>query len=97
MKQPYTEQQIREALDRLDGWARREDHITRTFRFRDFAQAMEFVNRVAAEAEAADHHPDIDIRWNAVTLALSTHSAGGLTDKDFHLANRINAAATPAL
>ena len=55
----------------------------------DFAQAMMFVNQVAAAAEAAGHHPDIGIRWNKVTLALSTHAVGGLTDRDFQLAARI--------
>jgi 4a-hydroxytetrahydrobiopterin dehydratase len=52
----------------------------------DFAQAMGFVNEVAAAAEAAGHHPDIDIRWNKVTLALSSHAEGGLTDREFQLA-----------
>jgi 4a-hydroxytetrahydrobiopterin dehydratase len=55
----------------------------------DFAQSMGFVNEVAGAAEAAGHHPDIDIRWNKVTPALSSHAEGGLTDRDFQLAARI--------
>ena len=60
--------------------------IRRTYRFKDFPAAMRFVNAVARRAEKAWHHPDIDIRWNQVTLVLTTHDAGGLTDKDFDLA-----------
>lgn len=67
-------------------WKRAGAEISRTFQFKDFAQAMRFVNGVAGEAEKANHHPDIDIRWNKVKLTLSTHDAGGLTDKDFALA-----------
>lgn len=65
----------------------------RTFSHRDFAAALAFVNRVGGLAEEANHHPDIDIRWNKVTLRLSTHNCGGLTDLDFDLAARIDAAA----
>jgi 4a-hydroxytetrahydrobiopterin dehydratase len=64
--------------------------ITRRFRFADFAEAMGFVVRVGIAAEAMDHHPDIDIRWNDVTLALSTHSAGALTGLDRDLAEKID-------
>lgn len=78
-----------EVASRLGGapeWKRSGNEISRTFQFKDFAGAMKFVNGVAAEAEKANHHPDIDIRWNKVKLALSTHSEGGLTEKDFALA-----------
>jgi 4a-hydroxytetrahydrobiopterin dehydratase len=92
-----TEEEIRAALPGLPGWARNGETIVRTYTFQTFREAMEFVNRVADEAEAADHHPDIDIRYNKVTLALSTHSAGGLTRKDMHLAERIDAALKPNL
>lgn len=68
-------------------WSRSGDSISRTFEFEDFNHAMGFVIRVALEAEKADHHPDIDIRWNKVTLELSTHSEGGLTAKDLKLAD----------
>ena len=70
----------------MPGWQKNGGLITRTFQFPDFATAMGFVNQVAGLAEAAGHHPDIDIRWNKVTLALTTHDAGGLTEKDFALA-----------
>jgi 4a-hydroxytetrahydrobiopterin dehydratase len=68
-------------------WSWADTEITRTFEFSDFSEAMGFVTRVALEAEKADHHPDIDIRWNKVTLTLSTHSEGGLTQKDLDLAD----------
>jgi len=66
------------------------EEISRTFEFADFGEAMGFVNRVALAAEKADHHPDIDIRWNKVTLTLSTHSAGALTDFDRSLVETID-------
>ena len=80
---------VAEGLQRLPGWERRGDQIVKTFVRADFAQAITFVNEVAAAAEAAGHHPDIDLRWNKVTLALSSHAEGGLTDRDFQLAARI--------
>jgi 4a-hydroxytetrahydrobiopterin dehydratase len=86
-----TETEIRERLERLPGWERRGSEIRRTWSFADFAGSMAFVNRVAELAEAADHHPDVDIRYSMVTLALSTHSAGGLTARDFALAEAIGA------
>src|SRR4029453_1241404 len=70
---------IAEGLQRLPGWERRGNQIAKTFVRDDFGHAMVFVNEVAAAAEAAGHHPDIDIRWNKVTLALSSHDEGGLT------------------
>jgi 4a-hydroxytetrahydrobiopterin dehydratase len=68
-------------------WAPSGSEITREFVFKDFNQSMGFVTRIALEAEKADHHPDIDIRWNKVTVTLSTHSEGGLTTKDLDLAD----------
>jgi 4a-hydroxytetrahydrobiopterin dehydratase len=70
----------------VPAWQQHDQTISRTFRFADFAAAMKFVNGVADLAERACHHPDIDIRWNKVTLRLTTHDAGGLTGKDFDLA-----------
>jgi 4a-hydroxytetrahydrobiopterin dehydratase len=70
-------------------WDMSETAISRTFRFGDFVEAVRFVVGVSLLAERADHHPDIDIRWNRVTLTLSTHSEGGLTDKDLALAEQI--------
>ncbi|MBI1177244.1 4a-hydroxytetrahydrobiopterin dehydratase [bacterium] len=82
--------EIKSALTQVPAWTRRGKTIRRTFEFKDFAVAMKFVNKVAKLAEKAWHHPDIDIRWNKVTLVLSTHSEGGLTGKDFELAAKID-------
>jgi len=81
-----------DALRRTPGWERAGAEITRTYRFRDFREALAFVNRVGDLAERAGHHPDIDIRYNTVTLALTTHDAGGLSPKDFDLARAIDTA-----
>ena len=78
------------ALRAAPGWERAGDEIRRVYRFGDFREALAFVNRVGGLAEAAGHHPDIDIRYNTVTLALTTHDAGGLTSKDFDLARAID-------
>jgi 4a-hydroxytetrahydrobiopterin dehydratase len=82
--------QAADFLDRHADWSRDGGAITRTFEFADFVEAMGFVTRVALVAEKAFHHPDIDIRWNKVTLRLSTHSEGGLTEKDLELAERVD-------
>jgi len=79
------------ALAALPNWQRHGQIISRTYEFEDFPAAMKFVNAVAELAEQAKHHPDIDVRWNQVTLALTTHDAGGLTDKDFALAHACDA------
>ncbi|MCI0664739.1 MAG: 4a-hydroxytetrahydrobiopterin dehydratase [Acidobacteria bacterium] len=85
------EEQIQESLSRLADWRLESDWLTRDLKFKDFKGAMEFVNRVADEAESMDHHPDILIHgWNNVRLSVMTHSIGGLTEKDFDLAERIN-------
>ena len=81
------------ALRRVPLWKKRGRVISRTYQFKDFVVAMRFVNAIARAAEEACHHPDIDIRWNKVTLALTTHDAGGLTKKDFDLATRLDALA----
>jgi len=70
-------------IERLSGWMLYGDEIHKQFTFKDFLEAIAFVNRLAPEAEAADHHPDILINHRRVTLTYSTHSEGGLTDKDF--------------
>lgn len=80
-------------LATLPGWQIQAGELVRTFQFEDFRAAMRFVNRVAELAEEAGHHPDIDIRYNRVRLALVTHDAGGLTAKDFDLASRSSQAA----
>ncbi len=83
-----TTAQIKVALPSVSAWKKRGITIHRTFVFKDFVAAIKFVNAIAKAAEKANHHPDIDIRWNKVTLALSTHDAGGLTEKDFALAQK---------
>jgi 4a-hydroxytetrahydrobiopterin dehydratase len=74
---------IDERMKRLNGWTLAGTEIRKQFTFADFPEAIAFVNRLAPEAEAADHHPDILINYKRVTLTYSTHSEGGLTDKDF--------------
>lgn len=81
---------IVQALRQTPGWERAGTEIKRTYRFKDFREALAFVNRAGELAERAGHHPDIDIRYSAVTLALTTHDAGGLTAKDFELARTID-------
>ncbi len=81
-----SEDEIEAHLDRLPGWTRSGGVIARTYHFADFVQAMKFVNQVADEAERRDHHPDIDIRYGKVTLALTTHDVQGLTRNDMELA-----------
>ena len=82
--------QIKTALTKVPLWKKQGSAITRVFAFKDFPAAIKFVNKVAVLAEKAWHHPDIDIRWNKVTLVLTTHSEGGLTDNDFTLATKID-------
>ena len=81
------------ALTGLPGWERRGDEIERTFELPTFAAAIAFVVAVGERAEAANHHPDLDIRWRRVRCALTTHDEGGLTDKDVALAREIDTAA----
>jgi 4a-hydroxytetrahydrobiopterin dehydratase len=86
-----TEDEITGRLPGAPGWTWQGDSIVATVTQSDFREAMLFVGAVAYVAERANHHPDILIEWNKVTLTLSTHSAGGLTGADFDLAERINA------
>lgn len=72
------------------GWEREGDELVKVHKERDFVGALDFVNRVGAIAERANHHPDFEIRWNTVTLRLSTHSAGGITNADLELAMQID-------
>ena len=83
------QEQIEAALGELGDWGLEGDTLTRTFRFADFVHAVEFVEHLAEVAEERQHHPDIDIRYNKVTLRLSTHSAGGITMRDVDLAEAI--------
>ena len=82
---------IQRGLGNLPGWSRRGDVITKTYQFADFMKGIDFVVAVAKAADAADHHPDIDIRYTKITCSLSTHSAGGITEKDLAMAGAIEA------
>jgi 4a-hydroxytetrahydrobiopterin dehydratase len=79
------------------GWTGSTDQLSRSIEFADFSTAVEFVNRIAPRCEELDHHPDLSIRWRWVDVTLSTHSAGGVTDKDMALAEIVDetAAALP--
>lgn len=81
-----TEEQAASRIADLPQWSLVNGSIQRTFQFKDFLEAMKFVNKAADHAEAVQHHPDILVRYNKVTLTLSTHDAGGITDKDFDFA-----------
>ena len=85
-----TDSEIQQALGSLPGWTRKGIAIQRIFQFPDFKAAMAFVNRIADAAEQANHHPDIDIRYNKVTTLLVSHDAGGVTKRDIGMAERIN-------
>jgi 4a-hydroxytetrahydrobiopterin dehydratase len=90
MADVLNEDEVSSRLRRLP-WEREGDEIVREWRFEDFVEAVEFVNRVAEIAEEANHHPDIFIHgWNKVKLSLSNHSAGGLTEMDFTMAARFD-------
>ena len=78
-----TRDEARERLKNLNGWSLEGDAIRKQYTFADFPSAVQFVNRLVPEAEAADHHPDILINYKRVTLTYSTHSEGGLTARDF--------------
>ena len=86
-----TAAEIKAALPGVPEWKQAGAALVRTYQFKDFPAAMKFVNAAARLAEQAWHHPDIDIRWNKVTLALTTHDAGGLTKRDFALARKFDA------
>jgi len=90
MPELLSDDEIQEKLSKLDQWELRDNSITRTFKFDDFIQSMQFVNKLVNPAENLNHHPDIQISYNEVTLTLTTHSEGGLTENDFQLAGQID-------
>ena len=90
MSSIFTAKEIKEAIKDLPEWDVVGKTIERIFEFDDFEQAIDFVNGVAELAEDADHHPDMNIRYNKVRVILSTHSKGGLTESDFDLAERLD-------
>ncbi len=85
--------EIDSALDKLPGWSRGKGQITKEFKFKRFPDAVGFVERMVGPAEAANHHPDLEIHYNRVVVVLSTHSEGGVTSKDTNLAAEIDALA----
>lgn len=90
MTQLLNDSAVDQALGAVPEWRREDDTIVRTVELPSFPAAIEVVDRVAELAEEADHHPDIDIRWRTLTFRLSTHSAGGLTERDFALAKQVD-------
>ena len=96
MATPLSDIAIQRELGRLPGWSRRANALTKTYQLPTFLQGIAFVNRVADAAERANHHPDIDIRYTRIVCSLSTHDAGGITQKDFALATEIERLATEA-
>jgi 4a-hydroxytetrahydrobiopterin dehydratase len=85
----YSKSEVLTKIKSLDGWRLDGEEIKKKYEFRSFLDAMKFVNKVADLAEQADHHPDILINYRRVTLTLSTHDQGGITQKDFNLAEQI--------
>jgi 4a-hydroxytetrahydrobiopterin dehydratase len=83
-----TTEQIDQNLKAFPGWSRQKQTLHRTYKFESFLMSIAFVRRIAKRAEKIQHHPDIDIRYDRVTLTLSTHDEGGVTDKDFTLAEQ---------
>ena len=81
---------IRERLADMEGWERDGDALCKQFKFDDFTGSVDFVNRITPVAEEMNHHPDLSISWNTVTVSLSTHSQGGITENDFELATKID-------
>jgi len=86
-----SDMEIQDKLKNLKGWSVENGQLHKLYTLKDFKEAMAFVVRVALIAEPMDHHPDIDIRYKRVTINLSTHSEGGITDKDFTQAAEIDA------
>lgn len=84
-----SDDEVQAGLDALPGWAREGDEIVKEYEFPSFLAVIDFVTRIAALAEAADHHPDLDIRYNRLRVALTSHDAGGLTSRDLDLAGQI--------
>ncbi len=85
--------EIRRALGALPGWARKGDALTKTYSFARFADGIRFVDAVASIADGMNHHPDIDVRYTNVTFTLSSHDAGGVTERDLELARAVEKAA----
>lgn len=94
MSKTLTDDEIQTALASLPGWTKSGIAIERNYQFKDFVEAMKFVNKIADAAEAAGHHPDIHISYNKVTLQLTSHDSGGVTQRDVKMAGKINEVAS---
>ena len=90
MTQLLSQTEIQERLKTLTGWQQNGKVIQQTFKFKNFIEAIAFVNRLVEPAEAAGHHPDLEISYNKVTVNMTSHDAGGLTSKDFDMAVTIS-------
>ncbi len=87
---PMSQEQAERMMEQVPGWELKDSTLTRRFRFKDFREAISFVNKVADLAEAEGHHPDIHISWNRVRLDLTTHAIKGLSENDFIMAAKVN-------
>lgn len=96
MQAKLTEAELTKALGSLPDWSRESGAIVKTFKFTKFADGIAFVGRIAKAADAMDHHPDIDIRYTKIRVALSTHDAGGVTEMDTKLAGQVETLSTKA-
>jgi 4a-hydroxytetrahydrobiopterin dehydratase len=85
-----SDDEIQNRLEPLEGWKREGDAIRKQFKLDDFKGSVDFVNRLTPVAEEMNHHPDLEISWNTVTVRVSTHSEGGLTENDFELASKVD-------
>ena len=88
-----SDDEIKDQLQNLGGWDRAGDALQREFEFANFVGSVDFVNRITPVAEEMNHHPDLSISWNKVTVSVSTHSEGGITENDFELATKIDSLA----
>jgi 4a-hydroxytetrahydrobiopterin dehydratase len=84
------EEEVEARLGELEGWRREGDSIVREFKLDDFMGSVDFINRLTPVAEDMNHHPDLQVSWNKVTVSITTHSEGGLTENDFELAKSID-------
>jgi len=89
-RKKLSEEEIKNALARLDGWKTEASQLKKRFSFTNFAESLDFVNRVGAIADASDHHPDITFGWGYAEFSITTHDTGGLTRNDFALAQKID-------
>jgi 4a-hydroxytetrahydrobiopterin dehydratase len=88
-----SDDEVKDRLSKMGGWEREGDALVHQFEFANFVGSVDFINRITPIAEEMNHHPDLEISWNKVTVSLSTHSEGGITENDFELAAKIDSVA----